>query len=54
MNAPFKRETSQLLQRLGWQKKPHYRPCPQSEIDYDKLYEEVATRYPKIMKRLAE
>lgn len=54
MVALLKREKDNLLHRLGWRKVPDYKPNPQGEIDYDKLFEDVSERYPKIMQRLAE
>ena len=54
MVALLKREMSSLLERFGLQRRPDYQPHPQREIDYDALYDDVAKRYPKIMKRLAE
>lgn len=54
MVALLKREASGLLRRLGWRKMPDYKPRPQGEIDYDRLFSDVSERYPKIMKRLAE
>lgn len=54
MVALLKREVGGFLQRMGWRKEPDYKPRPQKEIDYDALYDDVAVRYPQIMKRLAE
>lgn len=54
MVALLKPEKGNLLSRLGWRKVPDYKPHPQGEIDYDKLFADVSERYPKIMKRLAE
>ena len=54
MVALLKREAGGLLRRLGLRKVPDHKPRPQGEIDYDKLFEDVSARYPKIMKRLAE
>lgn len=54
MVALLRREIGNLLSRFGLQRVPDHKPRPQGEIDYDALYENVATHYPKIMKRLAE
>ena len=54
MVAALKREVGGLLQLIGLQRRPDYRPHPQKEIDYDALHKDVSSRYPKIMKRLAE
>lgn len=56
MVAMLKREVDQLLTRLGLRRAPSFKPAPdrQTEIDYDKLYENVSKRYPRIMKRLGE
>jgi hypothetical protein len=54
MVAMLKREAANLLHRMGWQRRPDYRPHPQGEIDYEAVHKDVMRRFPNIMKRLAE
>ena len=55
MVALLKREVTNLLGLFGGRKAQHgYEPNPCGEIDYDSLCDDVAQRYPEILKRLAE